>query len=363
MALDVHITNPENGCKVGTSTHEFEPNALIVATRPYREYMFQDTRFFNDTYSANMAQSVGYGGSPEIVYDENDNWVASALSGTWTFNSTDNPQAGTYCIDGASATDNNEFKLRRSSDLIISHVAVTGYIYVEEWGSKGTKELRIFFTDSNGAQVGNTLSISSYVDKQLYDTWQKFQIPIEHFLVGGQTVRELHFRHIDNHPQGDLDYRLDTIQIEESGGAITYTLEPPAGSHAYIREMQGTFIDNWVGSPTNADMVNLSYDQILGRSKLTNGILIKYYLQGQLAGVENLKCIGDMIGRAGSEITAAIQDTTNTLISISWKYELGNMFHGHLGDRIEIVIQDDMSNFLSFYVSGRWQFFYTEVGI
>lgn len=353
MSLKSRIIDPSTGAEAAVVHDHHNKPALLVATRPYKSYNIYSDWFTNPTHSNQIAQNVGFSGTPEVIYDENDNWTTSSVTGSWIFNSTSSPHGGIYCIDGYSTGNNDEMKLVRSSDLTMSSVvAVTGYVYIGAWSTSGTKELGIKFANSSGSTVGNRVNVGEYINKYSFGTWQQFNIPISNFGASGLGIRELRFDTVDLGPGNPIDFRLDDIQLEESGGGLTYTLNPPTGSLAYLREIRGTFIDEWTGNATNGDMPNLSYNKIVGLDNLVNGIIFRIYSGGMLASSYTVNNISDMLSQTGSEIVTAFQDDTNTFLSISWKFPRSILLHSSLDDKIDITIQDNMSGLISLKMQG-----------
>jgi len=89
MPVESYITDPENGKQAAVDDAAGgEKRALVAATRDLKTYENKIKHFFNETYGIEMNQAVTFGGTPDPVHDGTDKtqWTASAVLGTWTFN-------------------------------------------------------------------------------------------------------------------------------------------------------------------------------------------------------------------------------------------------------------------------------------
>lgn len=327
--------------------------ALLVVSHPSTAYSTISAWLSNPTYSTQMARTLGFTGTPEVIYAENVEWVGTAVDGTWVLNSTTGPQAGTYCIDGYETRHGDTLRLAHgTTDFDLSTMtALSGFIYIDNWSVAGTKEIGISWVDSADDLVGTRLSLADYIDTTTFGEWLPISIPLEDFAVTS-VVRSLWVDIIKLGAGDAIDFRLDEIALQEAGGPITYSMYPPVDTSVRLTQLKCTMVDNWVGAANSGDMPNLSYDKFLGMDRLTKGILIKLYSGGQLVAVESVRDVRDMLSRAGATFGPAIQDTENTMVSVLWNFQDGVLMNYTDGDRVEVVIQDNMSELLDLKVHG-----------
>ena len=132
MGIKNYITDPDQQLTARVKKID-KDNSLIVAVQDLKTYNnIIQKRFTNDTYGTDLNQNVTFGGAPEEVHDGTDNayWTGTAISGTWTFDSTDQANTGTKSIDGTDTVNNSIAQLAKGASLdVTSYVAITGYIY------------------------------------------------------------------------------------------------------------------------------------------------------------------------------------------------------------------------------------------
>ena len=108
------------------------PAGIVAYTEKLRAGRSKVDSLINDTFGADMNQDVTFGGDPEHIHNGIDNayWTASALSGTWDFNSATQMNTGDFSVD-ATATINNDtalFSDATTTDMS-GFTAMTGFIY------------------------------------------------------------------------------------------------------------------------------------------------------------------------------------------------------------------------------------------
>jgi hypothetical protein len=322
-------------------------SGLVVYTEPLRDTIAQTKAAVNDTYGADMNQNVSFGGTPEGVHNGTDSalWTASAISGTWTFNSTAQAQAGTKSVD-ATATVNNDEALFSDATSINTgnYTALTGYIYITGWPTSGTKDVEVRMRN-NGTDEGNALNLSNYVNNTTFNTWQKFTIPMTDLTGGSVTVDELVVRTIDIGGGAPPDYYLDTIQFEETGSALTYTVEPDNNSIYRIDTLQITMADAYVSTLTDATHQKLPYNTLLGVAKLTTGINIKLTTDRTIRFNSNFQQHIDFMAFPGTQVQSG-GDGTNTWKTYTVPFPERIVMSSETQDKLEITINDDLSGLL-----------------
>ncbi len=168
-------------------------NGLVVLSYPFLETE-PSTRFFiNTTFGNAMNQDVTFSGTPEGIHNGTDTiyWTASALSGSWTFASTVNPQTGTRCIDATATSNNNEALFSLSglyADVMMDNfTALTGGVRLENFVTGHEVQVRFRV---GGVDVGNFVNIYDFVNTGVLNEYQNFVIPKADLGLSNQEVDE-----------------------------------------------------------------------------------------------------------------------------------------------------------------------------
>jgi hypothetical protein len=278
MAIDVVISD---GCGAGVASGVHSkpdiPPGLIVYNEPYRTQIAQTKAFLSETTGGlNANVDASFSGTPDGIHNGTDSvlWTASALSGTWDFASTTQAQAGTKSIEAINTVNNDEAQLERGSTITPSdYEAMTGYIYITAWPGSGTKDVELRARLA-GVDVGNSVNLSDYITVGTLNTWQKFTIPLADLGLGGDPIDQLIVKTIDIGGGAAPDYYLDTLQWEETGSEI-FSVTADTGSKFYGTDMTIVMADAYDGTLASASHPNIKYNQLLGLSKLTNGIVFR----------------------------------------------------------------------------------------
>jgi len=134
MTLKNHITDPGSG--IEAQVFKKNGNGLYVITDPKTELTITGGPMTNATYGQEMAQDGSASGTPDKVHNGTDDalWTASAISGTWVFDSTDQAHTGTKSIDATATVNDSVAQFAKGSDLTISsYNSITGWIYATSW--------------------------------------------------------------------------------------------------------------------------------------------------------------------------------------------------------------------------------------
>ena len=178
MSIKSHITDPTSGIKASVDNAlGTESNALVVATRPLKTFATQVDFFINPTYGVEMNKNVAVGGTPVPIHNGTDAvyWTASAISGTWTFDSVTVAHAGTKSIDATATANNDVMQIAKgSAQALTGYTAITGWIYISSWGTVGTRNIEIYgWNTATGLIVGNAVNINDRVSTIILGSWQK----------------------------------------------------------------------------------------------------------------------------------------------------------------------------------------------
>jgi hypothetical protein len=355
MAIDTIITD---GCGAGIAAgvHEKKdvPAGLVVHTEPLRDFIGQTKPMLNETTGAVDANiDASFSGTPDGIHDGTDSvlWTGSALTGTWTFDSTSQAQAGTKSVDATATVNNDEAQFERGSTIVADdYVAITGYIYITSWPGSGTKEVELRVRLA-GVDVGNTVGLSNYINTGTLNTWQKFTIPIGDLGLGTDTVDQVVIRTIDIGGGAAPDYYLDTMQWEETG-SVTFSVEADPGTKYYITELTIVMADAYASTLADASVPNIKYNQLLALSKLTNGILFRLTTDDIIRFNGLFQQHVDFMTFPGLTFTAG-GDGTNTWIQYNAPFSFPAVLGSRKKDKLEMQLSDDLSGLLYFRVLVR----------
>tara|TARA_R110002020_G_scaffold175493_1_gene367385 strand:+ start:4933 stop:5967 length:1035 start_codon:yes stop_codon:yes gene_type:complete len=333
--LHAEIHDGSNGLSAGVSKENGDPCGVVAYTRPLHTLDAAVKFATNESFGFNLNQNAAFSGTPLGVHNGTDNiyWTASALSGSWVFDSITQAQAGTKSIDATGTTNNNEALLSTSNIDSADYTALTGWIYIGQWSDRGSlKEVEIEFR-LNGVLVGNSINLSTYVNEFDFDTWQKFTIPLTAFSSENETVNQIRIRTRDVGGGPPPDYFLDSIQLEEVGVPIVYEVIPDA-DYGYIESITVVVADN---------VTTLSYDSFLGVS-MNNGITVQSIRNGEEKFTSTIKTLGDLL--QGQEIKNSINDGVNSFLTTSIQFNPPLPFNKATQDSFRVTVNDDLSSLL-----------------
>jgi hypothetical protein len=335
------------GLDAGVHFKQDVPPGLVAFTEPYRDFIAQTKPLLSETTGGiNANVDASFSGTPDGIHNGTDTalWTATAISGTWTFDSTGQAQAGTKSIDATATVDNNEAQLERSSAITAnSYTAMTGYIYITAWPATGTKEVELR-TRLAGVDVGNTVSLSNYVSTGTLNTWQKFTIPLADFGLGADSIDQVIVKTVDIGGGVAPDYYLDTMQWEETGSE-TFSVTPDLGTKYYVTHMSITMADAYDGTLASASHPNIKYNQLLGVSKLTNGIVFRLTTDQivRFSGIFQQHI--DYMTFPGLKVTTG-GDATNTWLQYDIVFDYPFVMDSRTKDKLEMTLSDDLSGLL-----------------
>jgi len=325
------------------------PRGLMTYTHPYENRVSALKFFFNPTYGLDMNQAATFSGTPDKIHNGTDNvlWTGSAISGTWTFDTTDQAQQGTKSVDGTASVKNDEALFTRGSTISSdNYTAMTGYIYLTGWPTTGTKNVQIY-NRLAGVVVGDVLDITSYIDPTFLNVWQKFSIDIADFNMGSTNIDEFVVRTISDGAGVPPDYYLDTMQWEQVGAPINFDLQLNAGKVYWQTNLHLSFVAPFVSTLANSSHQNLPYDTMLGQT-ISNGIV--FLFTSVAADTINVVKTHMDIAQLATVHVESGGDGTNTWVTYNINFSVPVEMRGDVNDRFRIIISDDLSPFLHFRV-------------
>jgi len=331
-----------------------EDDALVVATRDLKTYDDLLRPFTNATYGVDMNQDPSYGGSPRLIYDEDTGpaaeWTTSAVTGTWTFDSTTQAYSGSKSIDATATVNEETMSLTSTSFDLSPYTTLTGHIYLTAWSTLGTKGVNIYGWD--GGLVGNSVDIGDYINTTELGIWQAFGIPLSAMGLTNSTIDSIRFTTVDIGPGLPPDYYLDRLDLQEIGGPIEYTMTPVEETWVYVDSIEVIMADAYAGVVDTGEanhyptMPGLSYDQLLGEGPLASGILYQRINAGGIEFSATIKQLSDMLQYPYSRLINTVSDGTNTMIAIHMGFGEPAILKAEDEDRLRIVIQDDLTGLL-----------------
>ena len=333
-------------------SQEDTPAGLMVYTKEYDQIIGQIKIALNSTYGADMNKNVAFSGTPDGVHNGADSvlWTASALSGTWTFNSTAQAFSGTRSVDATATVNNDEAQFQRGSTInLSSYVAFTGAIYISSWAS-ANKNVQIRFRNA-GVDVGTSINLSTYINTAVIGSWQTFAIPVSAFGVTTGTVNQVVVRTISTGGGAPPDYYLDVLQFEEQGSA-TYTIEPDANSIYQVSSLRVTMIDGYDSTLASNSVPKITYNTLLGVSSLTNGISIRLTTDGVVRFSGIFKQHSDFMSLPRMTMQSS-GDGTNTMVNYDMELYPPFIMDARTNDKFEVTLSDNLSGLLYFRIYSR----------
>lgn len=279
-------------------------------------------------------------------------WIGSNISGTKvTFSSTDQANTGTASVKIDNPTQGDEWEFVHSTDVTITdYTALSFFIYIDKDWSTDIVELYCF-DDSLGVEVGIRISISDYFNENTFDVWQHAVVPFSAFEFSETTFDSIHMQMTVRAGNKSPKFYMDDIQLEELGTPIEFLLSSPTEIF-HLHAVRLSIADDISGVVINGTMTGLSYDAILGISKLANGIIFKWVENGITQFSQTLTCLADFI-TSGLDISNSISDVTNTFITMIIRFEEPIIIEGAESQNfMSFTINDDLAPLLKFEVSG-----------
>lgn len=356
MGIKTLIEDPDGG---GISRIITKPD-LDAGLMVYTDSARTTARFARNfteilTGSSSLAVDGRFSGTPEHIHNGTDNvyWTATALSGNWTFDSTNQANSGTMSVDARSTVHNDEAQFEAASSITANdYVAIAGAVYVNSWPSGGTKEVEIEARLA-GVLVGNLVGLSNYIDTGNQNTWQSFSIPIADMGLAADEVDQIVVRTIDIGTGLPPNYHLDDMAWQQQGGA-TYRLKPKQGEIMYMQGISYTLSGPYDSTLNNSALPNIKYNQLLGLSALTNGIRINTIAEGQEVFTLLVKQHIDLIGSPYLTMYSG-GDDTNAWIKYDFQFPVNSevKLDSRNEDSLTIALADDLSSLHTFEVQAR----------
>jgi len=350
------IQDPENKEGARVVNHS-EKSALVVATRPLKTFENSLKFFTNEDYGIDMNINASEGAGKEEIHNGIDTvlWTASDIvgGGKTTFNSTDRAYEGSRSIKVDNSPINDIYQIAKGSNVDMNnYVSLTLWINVDkDWKNNDVVELYGYDTGT-GLQVGDSVDLSDYFSYNSYDVWQKISIPLTDMgdLSTYATLDAIRIKQTAKDGPKAPKYYIDTIQFNETGAPVAYTLEPKEGTWLHVHEFVISIADEMAGTLEDGTMPALAYNKVLGET-LSAGInyqrIQAEIVQFSLTFINLL----ELIEVAGSEIVSTGSDGTNTWVTLRVKHQEPLILKSEFGDKLQWTIAEDLTGLLHFRVN------------
>ena len=331
-------------------------NALKVATINYDTWQLGNAFLANPLFGTNMAVNAATVTAEEFIHNGIDNvyWTASAISGSWNFNSTTRAHTGTYGINATGTVNNDTAQLDKGSLIDLSpYSTLTGWIYLSSWDDRGTKDVEIYAWDGVNI-IGTVVGIRDYIDVNDTGVWQKFTIPFIDLNIIGLSIQYLRITTISIGVGSAPNYHLDDISFVNSIPA-EFQLNVDKNVEIFIDKLSLFVAGNYNATLLNASVPNLSYNELLGQI-FSTGFILRVFQEKSLFFSRIISNIGDIIQYPGVDVDNIFSNGTVSCLRININFIENLRIKLSRDDNLVISIVDDFSVFDKFTASCRYKY-------
>jgi len=328
-------------------------NALVVVTKNLQNFVPTIVPFLNDSFGNSMNQAVAFTDTPELIIDGGSGgteWTGTANQGTWNF-----ADSGKTTITAALNNDNATFDDAGTIDMSV-YTAISGLVDLDTYNpTQNTMTIQFGLA---GAPLGNSVDLDDYINVGNFSE-QAFAIPKEDLGISLLTVDEMTITILRSGGTKPT-VKFDDIQIEKTGSPIVFKVSAAANqSDLHVKKVRFLIADAHTGIVTGSTttyptMPGVAYDQILGLSALTIGIVVQIVLDGIITISVSIKQLSEMIG-IGADIVSLTSDGTNTFLVLELTFSEPVILKRGQRDTsfISVTINDDLSGLLLFTGAAR----------
>ncbi len=249
-------------------------------------------------------------------------------------------------VDNAPLDDVYQFD--KGGDLdCTGYTAITLRIYVDkDWKAGDSVEIYGWDTGT-GLKVGTSVYLEDYFTYNVFDTWQKITIPLTDMgdLSASTTLDALRVKQTSKEGKAPK-YYLDSIQFEETGTPVKFTVEPTKGTWLHVNSFQILLADAYTGTLADATMPNIPYDSFLGVSELSSGIKYERITNGEIVNSASISKFIDFMGFSNAKVTGSGSDGTNTWVTVNVQFTEPVILKGEDEDEMSLTINEDLSGLL-----------------
>lgn len=354
MAVPIKVAGTiKNGELCEADLHRCgDDRGLVVFTVPLHTD-FQRSAFANNSeLGFQMAVDAGFGGTPDVVHvgiSDGVNWTGSNIvGGKGNFNSGDRANSGTVSVKWDNMNLNDIIEFDKGSDITTSdHVAVTMAVNIDKDWSAGDSISLYAYDTGTASTIGSEVFLEDYLNKFSFDVWQNAVIPFDDLGLASTDFDAFRMSHVSKGGGKSPKFYIDDFQVEQQGTPAVFKIESLSGEIFMVEKFTLTFIDD-----TPFSVGGLSYDKLLGLTRLTNGIQI-FRTQGSIINFAGaFTSIGDLtIG--GGELKNHYGDATNTVASFDVIFSEPVALDPRSNDSLSLVVADDLSGLISFTMLAR----------
>ncbi len=358
MSIKNYITDKKSGISADVIKKEAcDCQALAVATVPFVEYENAIEFFTNDTYGANMNQSLSSGTvATEYIYDADEPyWTASDIVGggktTFVNNDQNHTDGGAFSAKIVNSPVGDVFQFAKGSDMNLNNfVLLSMWVYVDkDW--KAGDDIRVYGWDvDTNAQVGISVGLQNYFGYLTYKVWQKIVIPLTDMEIDATTTLDALRVVITSKERKSAKFYLDDIQFESAGAPLSYELKAKLGTWLHVYNYTISVADALASTLADATMPNIAYDNFLGET-LTTGMSYQRIQDGKTTFSLQVKTMLDLLQLSGTRISGQGSDGTNTWITIVADFTEPLILKSEDDDTLKFIVNDDMSGLLHFRIS------------
>lgn len=334
---------------------------LRVQQREFGDLEFGVRYFTHDTFGTNMAvNGFPSDGSTLSVYDGTDHayWTPSIIngdSGDFVVSTDQNhTDGGSKSLDFTGSEGDDIFQVKKSSGVVStgSYQNLSIWIYLTSWDkSNGDMSIHLYNTITDDI-VGSSVYIGDYINHGQFGSWQNANIPMEDLFSGSTDFDAIRIEAIGSAPDQPPTGYIDDIELQSGsgGGPYIYEMGPLSDETILISDLTYVMGSVYDGTLANSSGLNLSYDKFLNQT-LVNGLLYRRLTGGVVAFSYPWKTLIDMLLSPGVTINNFGTDGVRTFMTIHFSFAIPAVLYGSLNDKIQIVVQDNLSGFDYFSVS------------
>lgn len=320
---------------------------VLALTVPLLNFNPEFHPFLNDSFGTAMNQNISFTGTPEIIHNGGTSieWSGTALAGTWNF-----ADSGKVTITSASNNDSASFAEETPTTIDISgFTTLTGKIDLDTYNEVNNSIIIQF--DNAGVLVGNSFDINNAIDTGNF-TEQNFVIPKSLFGLTTQLIDGMVIT-ITRTGGSKPTIKFDDIQFEQTGDSATFKATTPLGTRFHIDEIRIRITDDLDTTLVNASTLNLNYENILGISTLTNGIVFARVQKGKILFSVVLKNLDDFYA-TGSDLINTPGTASKAGLTLLVKFPEPIVLEGGETENfLSFTINDNLSGLTRFTAAAR----------
>jgi hypothetical protein len=333
--------------------HKDGAAGVVAYTRPYDEYDSASVFFLNPDVGINMAINGGFSDTPDVVCNGSEtspvDWVFSEPVGNRAVDeSTAQANNGTKSVVWVNARVNDVVQFTKTGPMTIeSYVAFTMSVYIDSnWGA-GDEFTVSGWDTGTGLVVGNTVNLTSYINEQEFGLWQNMTITYSDLGLLPGTLDAMRVTCVSKGATGPTFY-MDDLQFEQTGTPREFRMLKETAADKTVVGLRYTLVDDVTAKVADGTVTGLSYNKILGLSRLPVGIQYKRVENGQVLTSVSISQLSDMF-RFSAEMGTLLSDGTNTMMVVDIKFTEPVVLVGSAeSNYLSLTISDDLSGLILF---------------